>query len=458
LHIERQWAIDLGMQRSGLQWGWASMDDVKGQKMMSSAKTRTNAIDHLNLTISPSSLYFVDTLAFCPFVRMMQQLQTCPKPRWLREALLFVGFFTLNSLTSWDLISSRALLGQEFIYFCLLYGHAQVQRFFVLPKLLDSQQTRKYAALSVAILLSFSVIMMQVNEWLCTEVLKQEFVPGMVYLYAVATATVSLLLFNVPLLINRFYDQRRQQEQSKLCMQEMELSVLRSQLNPHFLFNTLNNLYGVSLHEPSRTPDMIMQLSQLLRYQLESTRRTWVPLTDELEFLESYVALETGRVGSRCRVHITGLTNQEPDGYVIAPMLLMPFVENAFKHGTAGINRCEVEVSLRIDDQKLYLHVVNSVPFRSKAPVSTGVGLDNTRQRLEMLYPGTHELTIQSLPDRFVVNLMLPLRNCKVERLDPIQTEENASCLNMAVNPATNDDSRENAMVRQSDHPAQIHL
>jgi two-component system, LytTR family, sensor kinase len=181
---------------------------------------------------------------------MIQQLQTCPRPRWLREALLFVGFFTLNSLTSWDLINSRALLGQEFVYFCLLYGHAQVQRFFVLPMLLDGRQTRKYVVLSVAILLSFSVILMQVSEWLCTEVLKKEFLPGLIYLYTVATTLVSLLLFNVPLLINRFYDQRRQQEHSRLCMQEMELSVLRSQLNPHFLFNTLNNLYGISLHEP----------------------------------------------------------------------------------------------------------------------------------------------------------------------------------------------------------------
>jgi hypothetical protein len=395
---------------------------------------------------------------------MMQQLQTCPKQRWLREALLFLGFFTLNSLTSWDLINSRALLGQEFIYFCLLYGHAQVQRFFVLPMLLNAPQTRKYAALSVVILLLFSVILMQVDEWLCTEVLKKDFIPGLIYLYTVATAMVSLLLFNIPVLVNQFYAQRRQQEQSRLCMQEMELSVLRSQLNPHFLVNTLNTLYGVSLHEPSRTPDMIMQLSQLLRYQLDSTRCTWVPLANELEFLESYVALEMERVGSRCRVLVTGLTYQEPDGYVVAPMLLMPFVENAFKHGTAGIKPCEVEVSIQIEDKKLHLHVVNSVPCRAKAPISTGVGLDNTRQRLEMLYPGTYRLAIQPSSGRYVVDLTLPLRHCTAQTPEcpktpsPTQVVETLSYLNSQVNTPANDGSRQDRMLGQPDRPAQIHL
>jgi sensor histidine kinase YesM len=389
---------------------------------------------------------------------MMQQLQPCPKSRWLQEALLFLGFFTLNSLTSWELINSRTLLGQELLYFCLLYGHAQVQRFFVLPGLLNGPQTRKYVALSVVILLLFSVVLMRVNEWLCTDLLQKDFMPGLIYLYAVATAVVSLLLFNTPVLVNQFYAQRRQQEQARLCMQEMELSVLRSQLNPHFLFNTLNNLYGVSLHEPARTPDMIMQLSQLLRYQLDSTRRAWVPLADELAFLESYVALETERVGSRCRVRVTGLTHPEPDGYVVAPMLLMPFVENAFKHGTAGIGRCEVEASIRIEDGKLHLHVANSVPGRAKAPISTGVGLDNTRQRLEMLYPGTHQLTIQPAPGRYVVKLVLPLRHCTDRTPGPGQNVETLSCLPHPVNTPANDGSRQDGMVGQPDHPAQIHL
>jgi len=352
---------------------------------------------------------------------MIQSLQSYPKQRWLQEILLFLGFFTLNSLTSWELINSRSLLGQELVYFCLLYGHAQIQRFFILPKLLDEHRTRRYAVLSVLILLLFSVILMLVNEWLCTEEIKKEFAPGLIYLYTVACATVSLLLFNVPLVVNRFYQQRQQQEQFNRCMQEMELSVLRSQMNPHFLFNTLNNLYGVSLHEPTRTPDLIMQLSQLLRYQMDSTRRMWVPLADELDFLTSYIALETERVGSRCRVQVSGLTNQEPDGYVVAPMLLMPFVENAFKHGTAGINVCEVKVAVTVCDEKLHLHVVNSVPGRAKAPVSTGVGLDNTQQRLDMLYPGTYQLDIQSSPDRYVVDLTLPLQRLSDRK--PIGTE-----------------------------------
>ncbi|WP_164851298.1 sensor histidine kinase [Larkinella soli] len=356
---------------------------------------------------------------------MLQKIQNCPRQRWLQEGLLFLGFFTLNSLTSWDLINSKSLLSQELIYFCMLYGHAQIQRFFVLPGLLDGHQSRRYAIRAVAILLLFTVILMQVNDYLCTEEVKTAFAPGLIFLYTLATATVSLLLFNVPLLINRFYQQRRQQHQFKMCMKEMELSVLRSQLNPHFLFNTLNNLYGVSLHQPERTPDLIMQLSQLLRYQLDSTRRMWVPLTDELEFLESYIALESERVGSRCQVHFTGLAaDRQPDGYVVAPMLLMPFVENAFKHGAAGISSCEVEIDIRLENGRLHLHVVNTVPCRARAPVSTGVGLDNTRQRLHMLYPGTHQLEIRSAPDRYVVDLFLPLEHYSARKAMNVAMEE----------------------------------
>ncbi|GAB3282082.1 hypothetical protein GCM10027347_58090 [Larkinella harenae] len=341
---------------------------------------------------------------------MLQKLQTYARQRWLREVLLFFGFFTLNSLTSWELINARALLVWELLYFCLLYGHAQFQRFFLLPKVLDGQQTRRYGFYSVTTLLLFSVLLMFFNDWMCAEQLKPTSIPGLIYLYTVACATVSLLLFNVPLLVHRFYQQRRQQEEFKMCMQEMELSVLRSQLNPHFLFNTLNNLYGISLHEPARTPDMIMQLSQLLRYQLNSTRRAWVPLTDELEFLGSYIALETERVGSRCRVHFSGLNDQETTGYTVAPMVLMPFVENAFKHGTAGIRACEVRVDVKIENARLHLHVENTVPARAKASVSTGVGLENTRQRLDMLYPGTHQLAIEANTQQFVVDLTIPLQ------------------------------------------------
>jgi hypothetical protein len=389
---------------------------------------------------------------------MLQKIQKYPRQRWLQEILLFLGFFLLNSLTSWELINARTQWSQEIIYFSLLYGHAQFQRFFVLPGILDTPRKNRFIQLSVVTLLIFSFGLMQVNDWLCTEELKTQTHAGLNYLYNVACATVSLLLFNVPLLVHRFYQQRLQQEQNQMCMQEMELSVLRSQLNPHFMFNTLNNLYGVSLHEPSRTPDLIMQLSQLLRYQVESTRRMWVSLADELDFLESYVALETERVGSRCQVRITGLKTLEPDGYVVAPMLLMPFVENAFKHGTAGINSCEIDVALSMKDEKLHLYVVNTVPSRARAPVSTGVGLDNTRQRLEMIYQGTYQLTIQPSPGRFVVNLILPLRRCRGETGDTPRTDKTDLCLNSDANLPSNDNSQQSSKVGKSDHPAQIHM
>ena len=129
--------------------------------------------------------------------------------------------------------------------------------------------------------------------------------------------------------------QREKDEKEKL-QKEMELNYLKEQVNPHFLFNSLNSIYSLSRQQSPETPELVMQLSELMRYQLESSKKDTVLLKEELEFIENYLLLEEKRLSDRCNVEF--LIEGDLSGLRIAPMLLIPFVENAVKHGAQSTN------------------------------------------------------------------------------------------------------------------------
>ncbi|MCS3870257.1 LytS/YehU family sensor histidine kinase [Chryseobacterium ginsenosidimutans] len=189
---------------------------------------------------------------------------------------------------------------------------------------------------------------------------------------------------------------------------EVQLSALKAQLNPHFLFNTFNTLYGISLKYPEQTSDMIMHVSQLMRYQVESSSKEFVSIDDEVSFISSYIQLEKERVGYRCKITYTANLDSERQ-YKIAPMLLISFVENAFKHGACTIEDCFVTIDIMIKDNKLLLNISNSIPAKKRDVVSTKIGLKNTQKRLEIIYPERHKLEIKPTKTVFNVNLEIDL-------------------------------------------------
>lgn len=177
---------------------------------------------------------------------------------------------------------------------------------------------------------------------------------------------------------------------NSLLMREKEIQYLQSQLNPHFFFNTLNNLYGVSLRYPGKTPGLILSISELMRYQLESSLKQRVHLVDELQFIRNYIHLERARVKQRCRVHFKKRGNE--DGLYIAPLILIGFVENAFKYGPASMRESFIKVELIVKGQTLTFKISNSIPEHKELVSSMGVGLNNVKQRLALMYPGKHQL------------------------------------------------------------------
>jgi hypothetical protein len=187
---------------------------------------------------------------------------------------------------------------------------------------------------------------------------------------------------------------------------EMELQLLKSQLNPHFYFNTLNNLYGLSMIAPKKAPDAILKLSDIMEYVIYDCKTEKVPLNKELKFISSYVDLERLRYdeGARIDVQITG----ESNGYQVSPLLLIQFVENAFKHGMEE-NKSGSFLFIRIAVQNgwLYYHSVNSISHQVYQ--QGGVGMENVRKRLDILYEGRYELNINSPGDKYEVDLRLHL-------------------------------------------------
>lgn len=190
-----------------------------------------------------------------------------------------------------------------------------------------------------------------------------------------------------------------------------ELQLLQSQLSPHFLFNTLNNLYGLSITDHEKVPALLLKLSELLRYSVYDTKEVFVPLGEEVKYLKNYIDFETIRLGDRLDLKVDFPDPADLNAR-IAPMLLIIFVENAFKHsGNSYDEKIYVKIDLQLQDQHLRFRVDNS--YQKPAPESagfrkhSGFGLENVKKRLDLLYKEEHELEIEQSEKEFKVDLIL---------------------------------------------------
>ncbi|QKX06643.1 sensor histidine kinase [Aquimarina sp. TRL1] len=205
----------------------------------------------------------------------------------------------------------------------------------------------------------------------------------------------------------RFYE--NQYKLSKIREQKkiVELKMLKHQLNPHFLFNTLNNLYTLSIEKSDKVPGIIEKLSDILDYILYGSDKKFVPIQKEIELIENYLALEQIRYEDRVLISFKNSINESSK---IAPLLLLTFVENAFKHGVSQeLEIATLKISLSSDKDTILFHVFNTKPV-SNTEVSAkkkSIGLTNVEQQLALLYPNTHELTIEQNSTSFSVNLKL---------------------------------------------------
>ena len=191
---------------------------------------------------------------------------------------------------------------------------------------------------------------------------------------------------------------------------EIELKALKAQINPHFFFNTLNNIYSMALDKDERLPTTILQLSDLMRYFLYESKDNFIPLEKELAVVTNYIDLQKIRSGSQ--LNIETKKSGEVNGQQIAPLLLITFLENAFKHVAKGdTERSLIRLDIEIEKNKLNFSVENNkgVVDEIKAGDHGGLGLENIKRQLELLYPGKHVLTIKNMDSSFAIQLQLDL-------------------------------------------------
>ena len=201
--------------------------------------------------------------------------------------------------------------------------------------------------------------------------------------------------------------QKREKKELEKRNIQTELNFLKTQINPHFLFNTLNSLYALTLKKSDNAPEIVIKLSEMMRYMLYECNEKKVPLTNELNYLQNYIALE--KLRQTQNVDIQFIVEGKVEDQMIAPLIFISFLENSFKHGlTNKLNTGFVHVYFKIDTEIIHCTIENSKP--DIIPISSidkngGIGLENVKKRLELIYPSHHSLSIKQTNETFKVDL-----------------------------------------------------
>ncbi|GLB49034.1 sensor histidine kinase [Neptunitalea lumnitzerae] len=187
-----------------------------------------------------------------------------------------------------------------------------------------------------------------------------------------------------------------------------ELQFLKAQLNPHFLFNSLNTIYSLSVKKSAETPEAVINLSEMMRYMLYEADKDFVPLEKELDYLHNYIYLQRLRLANDQEVSLN--IHGDYHHKKIQPLLFVSFVENAFKYGTDFTGKTKIKIVIRIEDDGLSFYCENVIGRVDKDKNSSGIGLENTKSRLALLYPNSHELNINNKDGKFTVHLIIKFK------------------------------------------------
>lgn len=326
--------------------------------------------------------------------------------RELGPVLFFIKTLLVNSLFA--VIVPQIALGYVVIYW-LLPGYFYKRKNYFVTALVVAAILVVFNFVAVVFKHSSSVYNSIVNS----SPLKPEYISTQRVVIIDQLSSLPLILgFALVIkLAKRWWLKQKQTEQLAKEKIEAVLQLLKAQIHPHFLFNTINNIYFYTLTNSAQAPVMIKKLSGLLHYILNECAHPFVPLEKEAKMIADYLTLEKIRYADQLQLTVD-IAESDADK-TIAPLLLIPFVENSFKHGASKmITNPWVKVVLTIENNILHFTISNNKPAVNEPRALKGnIGLKNVKKRLELLYPGTHELTIASDQDIYTVQLNLLLNN-----------------------------------------------
>lgn len=347
--------------------------------------------------------------------RLMQLLR---KP-WVLHAIFWIVVFAMMLLAGSNGGTSLIEIVRKLINLAFYMLVVYINLGYLIPRFLSQKNFMTYCLLLLAMVAVFTPIMVLLLYVTNEEVVSREFlIMNQQYIF--------LLLFMIAggsTVIKIISDwQRHQRDRKDLETQRMqsEIKFLKSQINPHFLFNTLNSLYALTLKKSDKAPEIVIKLSEMMRYMLYECNERRVPLQKEVNYIENYLAMESLRQAGDTDIQFK-VEGQITD-QTIAPLIFIPFLENSFKHGiNRQINEGYVHVIMKVLDNKLLLRILNSKPLKPARflPTATmngesdklngGIGLVNVQRRLNLLYPNQYRLDIEDNEKEHIVELSLDL-------------------------------------------------
>lgn len=283
---------------------------------------------------------------------------------------------------------------------CWLYVTYFAYKYFIVPGLFHNSRRRAFAfvAIAISLLITFLFSAYEINSpfyHFRQEQLAQNPIPiwgirqnkQAVWLHFIL---VVVFCFAVGML-NEAYRQRIAREEVEYERNKAELALYKAQINPHFLFNTLNTIYGLLITHSDKTESTLERFINLTKYMYNNANREFIPLSEEVDYIGQYIDLQKLRLNEYADIRFTH--NVENESMSVPPMLLITFVENAFKYGISSDGPCFIHIRLDQHNGTLHFEVVNSV-FPRNDGQSKGIGIENCRRRLALLYPGRHSLAV----------------------------------------------------------------
>ncbi|MFC2089419.1 sensor histidine kinase [Bacteroidota bacterium] len=329
---------------------------------------------------------------------------------WIGVWFLFYYFLSYNSndkeYVTW--FSSLLLpLTMVITYFAV---------YFLLPKYLLSGKYGQFflytfytlLASSYFIVLIIYGILIFVKKWDASNI--PPMIKNFFFILILVYLIVGILSFIRILNHNSRTARKNEELQNKILntqlqIKEQELKYLKMQIHPHFLFNTLNTIYGFAIKQSKDTPDLILKLSNLLDYILYQVNKPKVPLKEEVLHIKEYIELERIRFQDTLRVNFTA--DEISDEIHIAPMLLIPFVENAFKHGSISNGYLRIDIKVKVTNQTLDFRISNTVSDGTKISKENGIGLTNIYKRMDIHYKDNYELNTKIAGNEYQVTLRI---------------------------------------------------
>lgn len=327
----------------------------------------------------------------------------------VQTLLVSLGTGVLGTQIDWGL-AGRVLLPVKILQVSCTAAFFYVNYLFLIPRFLKAGNLYKYLAAIISCVMLFTPLYYLMEQRVYPLIGWKTYQLDLDFRFAVmVTLSANFIHIFLALLLSYLMDWRSLRVKKEIAEKEhlkTELAFLRSQVNPHFLFNTINDIYALTQQQSKEAPSALLKLSGLLRYMLRESEEQFVPLDNEIAYLENVIELQ--RVGQKHSCYVDFRKEGNFSDYKIAPMILINFIENTFKHGVFNDPDNPILILIGIENKELEFQVSNQIKPLKKDKTG-GIGLPNVRRRLSLIYPNRHELRISEKDDSYSVALKIKL-------------------------------------------------